>query len=352
MNKIPSVLSFEIFNTIGYYDYIYTKECTLKGMRSNIVYKNELPSEPLSKSIIIGRFYHRSIENLQRFTNLYELQKAIEDDIKSIQKEVSQFPHLKKHGSVSGWSEINKVATFVLQEFKRKSPRLKDATEYIEVKLFSKDNILLGKPDSFIVKNGKAILKEFKSSSIRNEFKEIRKEYIEQLLFYSVLLFDNFDILQVNAAIESLDKDGFETTILKPESEEMRTKVLKTIKEANEKILSASSIYDLATPSLTSCASCHKKIVCDRFKENQRSLGVANNINIVDGRLLSINNGPNKIQSDISVQDKFSNIILIVRLPTIRANTLLINSFYVFDNLVLQNDVYIWSDKSRCFTND
>ena len=351
MNKIPLINGFEIFNEVGFYDYLYIKECILKGMRNNISYNETFPLDPLTKPVLIGRFYHNSMENIYKQNSVADLQIAIEEEIKQIQAAVSESNNLKKYGSVSGWNEINKIATFALKEFKKRRSQSGDSFPKIETKLFSKDKILIGKPDMFFVDDSKIILKEFKSSSIRMDNDEINSSYEEQLLFYSILLFDNYDSEKVVGTLETLSGDSFERTILRPEAEEMRFKVLNIINEANNRISTVRKVTELASPHLNSCIRCNKRIICERFKENQLILGDMKDKYVVDCEIKSFDKGPNEKLIDICVLDRFQLREVTLRLPSNHKNLLELNKLYTFSNLIFENGVYKWTDTSGCYLN-
>ncbi len=81
MEIIPSLKSFSLFRTISYYDYLAINECIFKAMKTNLSLNGDLPEEPPSRSILIGRFHHKIMEYIYACQTILELKKQIEIEI-------------------------------------------------------------------------------------------------------------------------------------------------------------------------------------------------------------------------------------------------------------------------------
>lgn len=209
--------------------------------------------------------------------------------------------------------------------------------------------MLIGRPDLFIIKNSKSFLEEFKSSSLRNIDGLIRTEYLEQVLFYSILLFDNYNIKHVESKIKSLNGDSIIRIITRDEAREMKLRIYSKIHTVNNSILSASDINNLATPSQAACSSCQKKIICKKFQESQLSIGLKNNSYVIEGEIISIIKDNKGASCRVYVKSILTGKTNCIKLPSNEVSNLLLHCKYIFDNLTLENELFVWSNKSRLF---
>ncbi len=241
---------------------------------------------------------------------------------------------------------------FAINSFKNKVRVNDEYTSSLEETLWSKDKMLVGRPDLFAIQNNKALLKELKSSSIYNQNHEIKLEYIEQMLFYAIIIFDNYDIEEVSSHLESLNGDSFKHKILKSESNSMLIKVIRTFDFANKQIESTDDIYYLSNPSLSACRSCQKKIICKKFIENQTSFGSKENIYVLSGKILSATPIFESNLEEIQIQNFVNSTIDLVKVPSEISKNMIIGNYYLLSNLAFEKSFFIWSDKSRIFSNE
>ena len=79
MERLPSIKSFSPFSTISYYDYLAINECIFKAMKKNLLLDGILPEEPPSRSIFIGRFHHKVMEEVYLCPTVSKLKQMIEE---------------------------------------------------------------------------------------------------------------------------------------------------------------------------------------------------------------------------------------------------------------------------------
>lgn len=352
MEILPKILNFTEFKVVSYYDYLYLNQCILKGMKKNISFDNLLPDTPPTKPILVGRFHHKIMEYLHTVATLSEFQNTIENEIASLQHEIMEWPHFKNSGSVRGWVEINKSASFALRAFKNKAQVKELRNTKIESSLISKDNTLIGRPDLFSIKENMGFIKELKSSNLFDSDGILKVEYYDQLIFYAILLFDNYVLESIDALLESLHGETYKVTISKEEAEISRRTILMNIKIANEKIRNTINILDIAYPSQTACRGCQKRIICKEYKINQLSLNLNGDEFVLDGFLISINNNTQQGISQLNIHHNYLNKIFIIYIPNNKALDLKPNYNYLFSNLSIEKHGYVWTNKSRIYSYD
>lgn len=354
MDKIfpaPKILVVKPVESVGFYDYLGLKECVLKPLTSEITYSCERLPEFPTRNAMIGRFHHKVFEFAASLQDKAELKNKIEDLILNLQKEVDQWAHLKKLGSVSGWDEVNDSAKSAIKFFKDRSASLEgNSNQFVEKSLLSKDGILKGRPDYFVINGNKALVREYKSSSLRDEKGAIRQEYSLQGFFYSVLLFDNFEIESVDVSLESLNSDRFLFSVTKKEAEEFRKNVISAVKSANS-LIESSDFTDLETPSLESCQYCKNKIVCSKIDKAQFAMPLKGPSYKIHGIVLNgkqINPGTSVIQVRLFFEEKTVETTI----PHGIFENISQGRSYLIENLNFNGTSFGWSELSRIYRYD
>ncbi len=349
MNKCPSISSFSEFKDLGFYDFLNLRACILKAMNSNLKLTSSMPESLPSRQSIVGLFHHDVMEMIFESQSLKDLEDKVEARIRLLQEQVDRWTHLKRSGAVSGWDEVNSSCLMVYRTFEGHTSHSRDLKTGVEIKLCSQDGMLKGRPDFFVVERDQAFLKELKSSDLRSASGDLRAEYLEQLLFYSALLFDSFKIKSVVAVLESVKGETYTMTITPQQAVEFKSKVVKALAAANKTISSTKDVDELAIPSLDSCQYCDKRILCARFKRQQFSLGLKADDFVLDGTL--IGNAPSSSgkSNEVTVEDLFSNHRRSFLVPSEIASSLIIGARYLFSNLYERTGNLRWSDSSRIF---
>lgn len=352
METAPKVLNFDEFIAVSFYEYLYLNECILKGMKKNIILDMALPDTPPTKAILVGRFHHTIMEYIYKAETISEFHTIIENEIDSLQQEVLKWHYFRNSGSVRGWIEINKSASFALRAFKRKTAGNEGINAKIESSLISKDKILIGRPDLYSIHDSIGILKELKSSSLLDSLGNLKTEYHEQILFYSILLFDNFEITKVEGSLESLHGEIFKMIISRDEAEKKRELILANLAKANEQIRGAKSLLDISAPSNSACRTCAKKLICNGFKKMQMSLDFVNDEFVIDGTMISVRYDAKRSISELIIYDNYLNMEVILKAPESKTLNLNIGCNYIFSGLSFVNGYYTLSDKTRIYCND
>lgn len=342
------MVGFSVYTEVGFYNYLALKECILKGMNKNLSTSSPLPSDPPSKSALLGQFHHKVMELVSKCVTRTDLVEAIEVAISNLQLEVDHWPHLKA-GSVSGWDEVNYYAIAAQKSFLKKDPNNNVTVLGSERTLYSFDKLLLGRPDHFTIADGNAKLKELKTSSLNDDENKIREEYVEQILFYSVLLFDNYKVSTVYASLESPRSEKYEREISKDQAESFRKIVTDKIYSANKLIKSAGNVDQLAKPSKAACETCQKKYICNPFKADQLNLNLEKDNYVLEGEIKTITNDDSQKISVIVVLDKYKGGTQKIVVPTNYVEELKVGDKCFFSHLTLQGGELRWGNKSRIF---
>lgn len=349
---IPRVLGFSPFKEVGFYDFLFLRECTLKAMQKNLITEPAFPEQVPSRHSLVGLFHHRVMELVFKVTTLTALEVAIEEEISTTQKIVDSWRHLRRSGSVSGWDEINTSATLARRLYMDVQSISASGSLGLEKKLRSLDGKLVGRPDFFYIAQAKAVLRELKSSSLRNDERQVREEYLKQIQFYALLIFDSFPVSVVEAALESSRGEHISFTFERQDIEPIRSAALASIERANLRISSAKAVEDLATPSTSACRDCQKRPVCELFKKRQLSLGLDGDVFVLEGLVAGIVRKADGKTLEISLKEEFSGESYILTLPALDGDGFDLGKRYLFSDLAYHAGKFRWSERTRVFACD
>lgn len=353
MLKVPSVISWAKFESIGFYDFIALQACIAKAMSKNIHLSESLPPDLPTRASLVGIFHHKIMELVVTSGTERELLDSIEIEIQQLQEIVSSSPHLKRSGSVSGWDEVNASATLAIAAFYESSVSAKEsARTWIEKTLYSSDKQLVGRPDFFTIDGKNATLREFKSGSIRDTNGQIKVEYLEQIKFYSLLLFDTLGIESVNAILESVRGDSYRCTIKNQDIEQLRRRILSVLAEANSQIVGSSEFGNLTRTSAEACTNCNKKIVCGAFKRDQASMVLPSGVSIFAGQVSLITSKVEERIVDVLFQEEITQSQYLIQIPAELAQDIEVGKSYVISDIARKGETIRWTERSRVFLSD
>lgn len=350
--QTPRIVEFSPFEEIGFYDFLFLRECTLKAMQKNLRTEPAMPEQMPSRQSLVGIFHHKVMEYVFKVSSLLELESAIELEISATQKITDSWRHLSRSGSVSGWDEINTSATLAHRLYRDVQSSSISGKLGLEAKLRSSDGKLVGRPDFFYIAQSKAILRELKSSSLRDEERQVREEYLEQIQFYALLLFDSFRVSYVDATLESSRGEHISFTFSPQDIEPIRTVALASIEDANRRIVGTKFAQDLATPAASACRGCEKRLICEVFKKSQLSLGLDGDAFVLEGFVDGVTQKSGGQAIEISLTEEFNGTRQSLTLPTIGGEGVIPGKRYLFSDLVYQTGKFRWSERTRVFASE
>ena len=347
MDLAPEIIKYSEFTEVNFYDYLYSRSCILKGMNKNISFKGKLPTEIPTKKIFLGRFYHKIIELSHSARSKSQFLLLIEREIDALQAEIDAIKDIKL-GSVSGWDEVNLYISQLVKNYSE--PHLNIAgISKSETKLFSRDGLMIGKPDYFFIIDRVAYLKEWKSSSLFDDNNKIKEEYVLQVLFYSILLFDNYSIDSVHSSLITPYDYPHEKIIYKDEAEIFRSDLINHIKSINKLINDNSSTELLANVTEDGCKNCSKKIFCPSFRADQYNYNFDNCGYILEGRVDSLSKEITGTYFTISLISFHDKRIIEFTLPSEKYSEIERGKDYIFTNIKMQNGSFFCSPYTKVF---
>ncbi|WP_415062095.1 PD-(D/E)XK nuclease family protein [Bdellovibrio sp.] len=349
MWEIPKIKQIEPIRSITFYDYLALIDCTLKALTTSLMLTHSRAPDIMSKSALVGRFHHKALELAVTVNEKTELKKLIETEISDLQKEVDKWPHLKRCGAVSGWDEVNQSATNAIR-IQRES-RDGKAKVIVERTYRTVDEVLIGRPDYFTIISDKAILKEYKSTSLRTPSGIVKQEFLLQGQFYAALIFDNFPVKKVEVWLESFDGERLDFSVTHSVAEEFKAEVKSIIQKANEIIRNFDVVEELSSPSSSSCQFCKNKIFCPAFPKVQLSLELTGPVFILDAKLALVHENVNDQISKIQMVSTYTADVYEISIPTIYAEKMKLHERYLIENLLYSSSRFLWTDQSRVHRN-
>jgi hypothetical protein len=349
MQKLPTILGFGEFSSLSFQDLTALRSCVLKAMSDHLELSAPLPDPTPTRANLVGRFHHRALELASKAASVVQLQSELETAILALQAVVNTCTHLRRGGSVSGWDEINGSAVAAVRLFRARQGLPGERLARAEGRLRSSDGLLVGRPDYFAILGDSGLLKEFKSSSLRDEAGAIRREYEDQILFYAALLFDNFPLRTVNARLESMRGDLWERTITTDEARAYHQGVAELLRLTNQRIREAKSVDELETPSTDACSYCSKTVLCRSFKKRQCELELKGDAYVFEGSLERCTKESSCKSAEIGLKTDAAGDLYSVTIPAEVAAEMEIGHRYVVAGLGRERGGLRWTAQSRVF---
>ncbi len=265
---------------IGFYDLEKLRSCTLSGIARHLGFGVELEDEIPTRQVIIGRFYHDLMESGTQDYNLCIT------TLEKYRKLINDTPNLRSLGDPAHWREINEAANVYLSRGPARVPTVGKGTGNLR-KLTSKSGRFVGKPDMLAIDGNSARLSEFKSSRILEDGSPNPK-HVRQLLFYSYLIYQNFEVTCVIAKLQGLN------------NEEIIREILPD--EANAFGRECEEIFDIATRAVdkgntsefsvagSHCTECRLRPLCAKFKAIQFHEAQFDGFRCITGNVTQSNN--------------------------------------------------------------
>jgi hypothetical protein len=349
MQDVPAILGFSEFKSLSFQDLTSVHSCVLKAMSGNLKLSSPLPEAIPSRAALVGRFHHKALELAGKAGSAVQLKSDLEASIQALQTTVDSWTHFRRGGSVSGWDEINQSVIVAKRLFDARQGRTSKGFGRPEERLQSVDGFLVGRPDYFAIVDREGVLKEFKTSSLRDESGMIRKEYHDQILFYAALLFDNFSLDRVTAILESMRGEVWERSISKDEARIYRDGAIVLLQIVNQQIQKAKSIDELQMPSAEACSYCDKTLICGTFQKKQFELSLKGDGYVIEGKLDTIKNGSFSKVAEIALKSAARSDAYEVTIPAEAASEMKLGSRYAIAGLGRERGGLRWTAHSRVF---
>jgi hypothetical protein len=250
--------------SIGFYEFQKMKRCYWGGIAiGKILSEGKLHAQRGTKSLIVGNFYHNVLEKAHRVSTKDELMTYANDLIRDIETKNSDLIIENKLGRVQAWSEITNTIRSALDIIRKRDPQTSDceSSNKLPKMLTSRNGYFKGIPDFYRVIDENAILVEYKSAEVFRE-DGAKKEYVEQLHFYSVLIYETFPkVKKINAQLVSLSGANYSL-----ELEE--SAILKFMEKFNYEYEHLGARKEILNYSDEYCVNCEKRFFCKVFLEN------------------------------------------------------------------------------------
>lgn len=351
MERLPRILGCKPLQRVTFSQFESLEQCVLKGLSAALILDAALPEQSPSRSSLVGIFHHKVLELSANCTRIDQFDECAESAIRNLTAEVQSWPHLRKLGNPSGWDEINRsiiIGRRLCQRIRRPSEGVRLG---IEASLTSRDGLMQGRPDYFVIAGPRAEVREYKSVAIRDTNDRPVASYLDQVLFYAALLFDNYPISAVLARIESIRGDCVEVMLRLQDVTSIVDRVRGAVSKANQSTQNRSEFPSLATPSLQACAFCPLQVVCDPFKANDTIQATLSHQSICEGEVASI--APISSSSKVvALRDRFRSRMTEIVIPSAHADRLRIAQRILLQNLDARSNRLCWSPTSKVLSVD
>jgi hypothetical protein len=337
------------FRRVSYSELIDLQDCLLKGSKGRLTLSTPLPDSIPTRATIIGIFHHKAMEAATLGLAPDQLEEDLEQIIAAMQVTASAWQHLRRLGPIGNWDEINRSFTSAMRWSRERQANKSFDVVKVEDTLASADGLLFGKPDRYAIVADRALLTEFKTSSLRDLDGNIRKEYLTQLMFYATLLFDNYPVSQVAAQLEAATGEDFSVVIGTHEVRQFATEVRSALADANERIAGARSPLDLASPNVEACNYCSLRVLCNSFASRQSELPLARGQLVLTATVKTVavrEESAGSIELDRGDR-KFRLVV-----PSEVTSEVQAGRRYAFANLDMAGSTFRWTDLTQVYSVD
>lgn len=263
------------------------KDCLLKGISTKyLVFEPSAPVLHKTKHQMFGILYHRLLEmipNLKKFnstTRADALLTVFEDACLTLEQESRNNPEFfgKKITSFPEAGLIfEKISELVFSTSKNIEP--KKLSRKREVTLRSPDEILLGSLDELVCETDRYTVIENKSSSIVKNG-HLNRDYVEQLHFYSQLVFEEFGVYPSKIVLKGLDR----TSVMTPDIElckSLSTHARRLFKDISDLYYQRADVSLYTNPSEEACSACSLQLYCKSYWKHSKEFRIKNPFSIV-----------------------------------------------------------------------
>lgn len=352
MLRVPNQIRLREVTHVSLTQWLALKECSLKGLLPFASLEVPLPDTLPTRAALVGRFHHRMMELAATTADNTSLEVEIEEEIFSLQQEVSAFRHLLVRGSVSGWDEVNVSASHAMRIVKERPWAQRVALRRVEKTLWSADGLLVGRPDNFGIDGTSAYLVEYKSVGLRNGIGNVDPRYVDQILFYGALIFDNYAVDRVVARVESLGGEQFEKVVVMSETRDFQDSVRAEIDRVNVRVRAEETSSSLAGPSADACATCRGRVLCERFKSEQGQLDLEGERLVIEGLLSSMSPTATVAVTRLTLSDVNRRRVLDIDAPSSEVTDASLGMRLILIDVRARGGAFEWGYGTRVFRGD
>ena len=332
MERIPRITGCEPLHQLTFYQFESLERCAFKGLCKALILDGTLPKPIPSRSTFVGLFHHKALELAGTLGSLELFDSRIEEEIRSLSSQVRQWPHLHRFGSVSGWDEINRSVNTARQLLTTsRSERPSGRASEVETELCSRDGLMKGRPDYFLIRNFEATLREYKSGSIRDADGRPITEFMDQVAFYAALLVDNYNVRTVIATVESITGDVISVNIEAQSVTRIVDRIRRLVATVNERLAYCADPATLASASVEACSYCQLQPLCENFKASEAIQLALSEQSICEGAVLAVSRSEHEPLQTVEIADRYRKKTVTLLVPRE------ISGIAVADTLVVQN---------------
>src|SRR5690606_38191917 len=152
-----------------------------------------LANKEANRQQIVGDFFHSLMDFVSKDTSRELLASESRNIIRNLVEKYKSYFSLNSTQKMEEWAEVSIAMRHALSK-QQVSSTLSNASK--ETLISSHDGKFKGKPDLYVLEKNKALVVDYKSSSIflNNRPKD---DYVMQLEFYSMLIFDKYADVQI-----------------------------------------------------------------------------------------------------------------------------------------------------------
>ena len=341
IDSLP-VLKDEIYpGSLGFYEYRRCLKCPIGGLsKTKVLDSGSLPDDIPNKKLIIGNIFHDLMDYAKSGVSKKEILIRADELIKSADISYSEYLQNNKLGSLKSWSEITKAVRTSIESISKNDRSIKEAISIKNNKLRSLDGRFVGVPDKYYFIDDTGYIVEYKTAGLYVD-NEINPEYVEQVKFYSVLIYQTYPgTTSIKCIIKSLNGSSWEIVVLPEEAHQYHE-----IMNVNYSNIAKSIEDKITTYDDQNCVYCKKSVFCDKYLQKCIYIESDKDIYVITGKVVNKNNEQEFIYLDMGGQE----IKLSPKGDYYKSIN--IGEVYTFYNMKMRNKKLMWGQYSGIYRN-
>lgn len=269
------------------------QQCYLYGAFPKHVDNPPPTAQVPTKPQILGNVYHKAMEEL---SGLLKKNKSISIPMvtKTFNEVVERFRlSLMADSRVSYlaqdimiWPQLTAIYRTLVRASQRVTEEPSNAQVHPEISLKSKDGLLNGQIDLLVEVGGDFHLSDYKSGSIWSS-EGIKKDYVDQLYFYSYLVHEQFGKFPTKLTLIDLNGARTEVAPSPANSIALADGAKALLREYNDSCTKSVPIESLSKVG-DQCSLCDVKLYCKQFWDNAKNVKLSQYAHSLEGRVRSI----------------------------------------------------------------
>jgi RecB family exonuclease len=247
------------------------RRCLLSGAGPSELRGAGIPRPPAGRPQAVGEILHQLMQTLNEgaaggVTDGPGFRAEFNRVVAEKRAQIAGSPAAAHLGDPGMWPEVTRVYRGLSEAYGRRwqSGAGGGSRTYAEKELRTKDGLLFGRLDAYVVHADGIEVVDYKSGMI-SEGDAPKEAYVEQLYFYAYLVEENYDRYPRTLSLAGGDGGLLNVRPDPQRSRQIAHEMRAMLAQYNSLVVAATTSEQLASPSTENCSFCDMKPACKAF---------------------------------------------------------------------------------------